>query len=325
LTGSSGSGRLRRRTPRFGHGAPARPVEIVAPGDVDAAADPVGAEGSDDAPTSRGGGRVLPDARTASTRPTICPFLRSDDPGAGLTFPIETEDASNVCIALGEPLAQSFRQQELVCLSAAHASCPRYLRGVLVAPEAGPRATRRLVSPAIAASIAVLVVSTLVSVGYVAAAGGLAVPIGSRSPATTAASSDVAAVATLRPDASVRASEDVQGPTPEPTIRPTPTISPTATPMATPGPTPTPFPTPFPTQTPEPTATRTPASDRFALLVACPGRSDCYVYVVRAGDNLYSIARYFGVPLDAVYRLNPWTRTTRLTAGKELILPTPTR
>ncbi|HET7027187.1 MAG TPA: LysM domain-containing protein [Candidatus Limnocylindrales bacterium] len=272
---------------------------------------------------SSGSGRVIPDARTASSRPTICPFLRSDDAQAGLTFPIETADTSNVCIALGEPLPQSFRQQELVCLSAAHASCPRYLRGVLVAPDATPRPSRRLVSPAIAASIAVLVVSALVSVGYVAAAGGLAVPIASASPATTSAPTASAAVTTLRPDASVGPGVVVQGPTPEPAIEPTPAISPTATPTATPAPTATASPTPAPT--PEPTAAGTAASDRFALLVACPGRPDCYVYVVRAGDNLYSIAHYFGVPLDAVYRLNPWTRTTRLTAGKELILPTPTR
>jgi LysM repeat protein len=47
--------------------------------------------------------------------------------------------------------------------------------------------------------------------------------------------------------------------------------------------------------------------------------------VVRSGDNLVSIARYFGVPLETVYRLNPWTRTSGLRAGQELILPPPTR
>jgi LysM repeat protein len=47
--------------------------------------------------------------------------------------------------------------------------------------------------------------------------------------------------------------------------------------------------------------------------------------VIRGGDNLYSIAHYFGVSLDSVYRLNPWARTTPLRAGQELILPTPTR
>jgi LysM repeat protein len=49
------------------------------------------------------------------------------------------------------------------------------------------------------------------------------------------------------------------------------------------------------------------------------------VYTVRSGDNVVSIARYFGVPLDTVYDLNPWLRGTGLRAGQKLILPPPTR
>jgi LysM repeat protein len=46
---------------------------------------------------------------------------------------------------------------------------------------------------------------------------------------------------------------------------------------------------------------------------------------VRQGDNLFSIAKYFGVSLNAVERRNPWTKTTALAAGQKLQLPAPTR
>ncbi len=49
------------------------------------------------------------------------------------------------------------------------------------------------------------------------------------------------------------------------------------------------------------------------------------MYTVRSGDNLYSIANYFGHSLSTIYRLNPWARDTRLKAGQELVLPPPRR
>jgi LysM repeat protein len=90
--------------------------------------------------------------------------------------------------------------------------------------------------------------------------------------------------------------------------------------------TPSPNPTPAATPTPEPTAKATPKpkSSRYALLTPCPGTSDCYIYVVRSGDNLFSIAKYFGVPLKTVQAMNPWTKSG-LVAGRQLRIPTPTR
>lgn len=266
---------------------------------------------------------VYSDARAVSPRPAICPFLRSDVEGA-LTFPVEQPDAANTCAALEEPLPQSLRQQELVCLVAAHASCPRYLRGVLLAPTPTPREPRdrpRLVSPAIAASIAVLAVSAIVSVGYVAAAGGLSVPLTAAVPPATATATPIALATPAASElVAARSPELTATPTPEPTAtptaEPTPTSKPSPLPTATPA---TPRPTPAPT--PKPAAT----SDRFAVLTPCAGQSNCYVYVIRSGDNLYSIAHWFGVSLDSIYALNPWVRTTPLRAGQELRIPTPTR
>ena len=56
----------------------------------------------------------------------------------------------------------------------------------------------------------------------------------------------------------------------------------------------------------------------------CPGYPDCYVYVVRSGDNLTSIANYFGVSLAKVKAMNPWV-SNGLTIGRGLRIPPPTR
>ncbi len=45
---------------------------------------------------------------------------------------------------------------------------------------------------------------------------------------------------------------------------------------------------------------------------------------MRAGDNLYSIANYFGVSQDSIYDRNPFVRNG-LRPGQDLRLPPPTR
>jgi len=61
------------------------------------------------------------------------------------------------------------------------------------------------------------------------------------------------------------------------------------------------------------------------LLEPCPNADRCWIYTVRPGDNLFSIANYFGVPLARVYAMNPWLESTGLRAGQALRLPPPTR
>ena len=56
----------------------------------------------------------------------------------------------------------------------------------------------------------------------------------------------------------------------------------------------------------------------------CPGTSRCWIYTVRAGDNLFSIANYFGVSQDSIYDRNPFVRNG-LRPGQNLRLPPPTR
>jgi hypothetical protein len=109
--------------------------------------------------------------------------------------------------------------------------------------------------------------------------------------------------------------------TPSASAAPTPSPSPVATPAATPAATPplTPEPTPRPTATPRPT------SDRFAVITKCPGRKDCWIYTIRRGDNLFSIAHWFGVSIGRIHAMNPWTLTRGIHPGNELLIPTPTR
>ena len=253
-----------------------------------------------------------------SPNPRVCPFLRAVDDAERLSLPVEAPDPTNRCAAMRDPVPQSLRQQELVCLSSGHVNCPRYLRGSLGTSEAPVRvrAVRAVtVTPATAGALVLLVGAFMVSLGFVVANGGLVLT--AAAPTPTAAGDVLGAIETEMPTAA---------PTPEPTPTPAATASPTptpaATPTATPSPPPTSPPTPSPTATPKPTPK--PTSNRYALLKPCPDRSNCWIYVIRSGDNLFSIANYFGVSLTTVKAWNPWT-DSGLKVGRELRIPTPTR
>ena len=258
----------------------------------------------------------LPILEHRSEDPEICPFLRAVDDTDRIVAPIEVPDPANRCAALRDAVPQSLRQQELVCLASGHVSCPRYLRGAVVIAEAPPAAVRagRSVSPAVLGSVLVLVMATSASLAFVLARGGLEL---------------AAAVPTRSPIASVGAvAQASTTPVPTPAPTPIPTATPSPTPSPTPTPTPSPSPSPSPTPTPRPTATPTPrpapTSNRYALLRPCPGTPRCWIYRVRAGDNIYSIANYFGVSQDSIYDRNPFVRNG-LRPGQDLRLPPPTR
>jgi LysM repeat protein len=242
-----------------------------------------------------------------SPDPNVCPFLRAAADG-NLGVPFERPDPANRCAALAEAVPQSLRQQELVCLTSGHVNCPRYLRGAAVIMETPTPVVRsgRTVTTPMFASLVLLVMAISASVAFGMARGfSLSGVMPSPSATSVAAVPSPSAVAVASPSAAAS------------TAVPSETIA--ATPSAIPTPSAT------PTPTPKPSTATTPKSDRYKLLKACPNTPKCWIYTVRSGDNLYSIARYFGVSMDSIYARNPWLRNTHLRAGQQLRLPPPTR
>lgn len=262
-------------------------------------------------------------AASGPSGPEICPFLRSIDDRDVLDAPIDAPDAANRCTALQDIVPQSLRQQELVCLTSGHVNCPRFMRGAPESVQAPEQVEAiKLTTPAIAGSLVLLAVSFVLSIAFVMNNGGLVL---------------TAAEASSEPTGG--ALGDIESASPSVPLTPTPapsqtaTVTPTETPGTSPSPSPSPGPTvsaipsgasPSPSATPTTRPSKAPASDRSALLTPCPDQPKCFIYVIRSGDNLFSIAKYFGVPLATVKTMNPWT-ADGLRAGRELRIPPPTR
>jgi LysM repeat protein len=218
---------------------------------------------------------------------------------AAATEAITTEAITTEAITTEAAPAPSVEAAQEVAVEPQAADAPPQEQLAAAAEEGPAGRASRTMTPAIVLSVLLLVGSAAAAVSFAAATGGLQLP-------------------TRPPVAAVSSATPLPTPTPTPTIAPTPVPTPEAT--ATPVPTATPLVTPPPTPGPTPA----PTSDRYALLVACPSKPDCYLYTVRSGDNLSSIANYFGVPYDTVIRLNPGL-SLPIQPGDVIVLPPPTR
>ena len=266
--------------------------------------------------------------RTPSSASDVCPLLVQ---ASGAERRLAAPDAANRCGAWTPPRAVGLLQQRLVCLDGAHADCPLFVRsgvvprgsraragvrvgraipsgglalGTVLAAEpaaepsarpvaAGRRARSRyrraavtasLPSPTVIASI-LLVVALVVAFAFISIRGGLALPAGE-----LAAESAVASAG---------------GPvsSPPPSVSSSPSQSPSPSPAGTPSPSPAGAPSIAPVGTPAATAAALPTA--YAGLDPCPDRPNCYLYRVRSGDTMTSIARHFGITPQALRAANP--------------------
>ncbi len=241
--------------------------------------------------------------------PERCKFLRSIGPDGKLFEPRRDALPTHRCAAFGDPLPLSLRQQELVCLQRVHVSCPRYMRGTLLAEESATAAAKvKPVSGLPLLSLAGLALVALAGLALVAAMMGWLPGTGSAGP--TGPRSFVA----------------VANPSPTPTATPSPSHA--ASPSASPQLSATPKPTPSATSSWPPGAT----ASRMDLVVPCTGQANCYVYTVRgAGENgstvadtVAGISRFFGVDPNTVYSMNPWA-VSGIHSGDLLKIPPPTK
>jgi LysM repeat protein len=156
--------------------------------------------------------------------------------------------------------------------------------------------SRRTLTPAVLFAVLFTTACALATVAFVAARGGLDLPL------AMPAASDVARSSSTPSPAS----------SPLETTAPAPSASaplPSETPGATPAPTTTPAPTPGP------------SADPLTALPACPDRPGCYEYTVRRGDSLSTISDRWGISLRIVEALNPQLATPRtIVVGQTLFL-----
>ncbi len=225
-----------------------------------------------------------------------------------------------------------------MCLRAAHTDCPRYIKGTAALQD--PAGTNRSsnVPRATVAALLILVLSAGISFGFVVQRGGIELPAAAAPTSSAIAlapspspepSLDPVIEPSLAPsDApSVEASASAPSLAPTASAEASPSPSPSSPPSPSPSPTvaPTTAPTASPTEAPTVKPTKKPTSDRYKLLDPCPDKPRCWIYVVRSGDNLYSIAHYFGIPLGVIYDWNPRYPGARLRVGDQIRMPPPRR
>jgi nucleoid-associated protein YgaU len=155
---------------------------------------------------------------------------------------------------------------------------------------------RRTLTPAVLLAVIFTTACALASVAFVAARGGLDLPLAVPGPSDVARASIAPSPAGTPLETSVPAPSATA---PMPSTAPVTSPAPTTTPAATPGPTP----------------------DPLAALPACPNRPGCYEYTVQRGDTLSTISDHWGLSLRILEALNPQLASPRtIVVGQTLFL-----
>jgi hypothetical protein len=142
---------------------------------------------------------------------------------------------------------------------------------------------RRTLTPAVIAAALFVAACATFAVTFVAARGGLQLPIAATPPPVAVASAEPTVLATPGPL-----------PSPEPTVEttPVPTVEPTVAPTLTP----TVPPFALPTLKP---------GDPLLALEQCPRHPLCFLYVVQRNDTMIRILARFNLNQDVILALNP--------------------
>jgi nucleoid-associated protein YgaU len=142
---------------------------------------------------------------------------------------------------------------------------------------------RRTLTPAVIAAALFVAACATFAVTFVAARGGLQLPIAATPPPVAVASSEPTLLETPGP---LPSPEPTSAATPAPSVEPTiaPTLPPTAPPFA------------LPTLKP---------NDPLRDLEQCPDHPACSLYVVQRGDTFNRILNRYSLKQDVVLALNP--------------------
>jgi hypothetical protein len=154
----------------------------------------------------------------------------------------------------------------------------------------GPRSERvsRTLTPAVVGSSVFVAACALAAITFVAARGGLTMP-----------------VAATMPPVAVASQPATPPPGPSPVLTPAPVAS---VEPSVPAATPSPAPATAPPGTPAAPTDGPPSldpNDPLLALPACPGLPGCFEYVVLRGDTLSGIASRYILPVSTVLALNP--------------------
>lgn len=151
---------------------------------------------------------------------------------------------------------------------------------------------RRTLTPAVLAAALFAAACAVFAISFVAARGGLQLPIAAVEPSGAPAATTGAVLPTTLAS-------------PEPSTGAVPTAPPITFPPST-----APPPAPIPTTAPSPGATTPPwesvaPGDSLLALPPCPDQPGCFIYRIQRDDTLSSVASRYRIPVSTVVALNP--------------------